>query len=92
MSIANYLLFPLEDHHSSTFVSSGQEFSCRVELNCGYDVSWKRGIEDDIVELQEFTFNNLDWDTDDIYKIIKRNTEKLKQTKRISEKERKKHK
>lgn len=67
MSIPNYLLFPLEDHHSSTFVPSGQEFSCRVELNCGYDVSWRKGTKDDTVELQEFTFNNLHWDTDDIY-------------------------
>lgn len=57
MSTPNYLLFSLEDHHSSTFVPSGQEFSCRVELNRGYDVSWKGGkrkyiiLKDDILEL-----------------------------------------
>ncbi len=69
MSIPNYLLFPLEDHHSSTFVPSGQEFSRRVELNCGYDVSWKRGIEDDILELQEFPISNLHWDNENGMRI-----------------------
>ncbi len=69
MSIPNYLLFPLEDHHSSTFVPSGQEFSCRVELNCGYDVSWKRGIEDDILELQECPISNLHWDNENSMRI-----------------------
>ncbi len=106
MSIPNYLLFPLEDHHSSTFVPSGQEFSCWVELNCGYDVSWKRGIEDDIIELQEFPFNNLHWDNEIymymymymyiyiyiyIYKIIKRNTEKLNTNFKKINKQTKKH-
>ncbi len=102
MSIPNYLLFPLEDHHSSTFVPSGQEFSCRVELNCGYDVSWKRGIEDDIIELQECPFNNLHWDNEIymymymyiyiyIYKIIKQNTEKLNTNLKKKNKQTKKH-